>query len=84
MNSKVKNNKVKKEVVTNDDIDPKNTKARVTAWIDGDILLELRRRAKKRGIGYQTLMNTVLRQALIDSATLEERIERIEDHLELN
>ncbi len=83
MNTKTKTKK-KTIVIDEKQLTHSNVKARVTAWIDGDILLELRRRAKKRGIGYQTFMNTVLRQTLIDSATLEERIERIEEHLKLD
>lgn len=66
-----------------DELSNRNSKARITCWLRGDVLLELRRRAKLKGIGYQTYMNDVLVQTLIDSATLEERIDRIEEHIGL-
>lgn len=46
--------------------DPKNAKLRITSWIDGDIYLELKKRAEAgEGNGkYQTLMNDLLREML--------------------
>lgn len=54
--------------------DPKNAKLRITAWIDGDIFLELQRRADAGECNgkYQTLMNEILRKALFDSPALDQ------------
>ena len=51
----------------------RNQKLRITMWLDGDLYDELKRRAKKgEGNGqYQTLMNEVLRQTLLESEQLE-------------
>lgn len=40
-------------------------KTRITAWIDHDIKMELKRQAGSSG--YQTLMNDILRQALFNT-----------------
>jgi len=51
-------------------------KTRITLYLDNDILEEFRKRADKAGIGYQTLINQVLREFLgkkkqpIDESTL--------------
>lgn len=46
--------------------DPKNHKLKITMWIDGDILLELKKRATKSKGRYQTLMNEILREYLFN------------------
>ena len=51
-------------------------KTRITLYLDNDILGEFRKRADKAGIGYQTMINQVLREFLgkkkipVDEATL--------------
>jgi uncharacterized protein (DUF4415 family) len=51
-------------------------KSRITLYLDNDILEEFRKRADKAGIGYQTMINQVLREFLgkkktpVDEATL--------------
>jgi uncharacterized protein (DUF4415 family) len=51
-------------------------KSRITLYLDNDILEEFRKRADKTGIGYQTMINQVLREFLgkkktpVDEATL--------------
>lgn len=49
-------------------------KSRITIMLDNEVLLAFRSRAKAEGIGYQTLINQTLRQALgarpVDEATL--------------
>jgi uncharacterized protein (DUF4415 family) len=47
-----------------DEFAPKNQKHRVTTFIDGDVLAWLKERAKERNIGYQTLLNMQLREAM--------------------
>jgi uncharacterized protein (DUF4415 family) len=54
--------------------DEASGKSRITIMLDNDILLTFRSRANAEGIGYQTLINQVLRQAIgsrpIDEGTL--------------
>jgi len=52
----------------------KEQKIRITTMVDGDVLDELKRQAKERGIGYQTLINSYLR-----SLVLEANLEDVED-----
>lgn len=60
------------------DIQPGEAKFRVTAWIDEDVLDVLREQAKELGMGYQTLMNQKLREAVLKEKGLLSRLERIE------
>jgi len=51
-------------------------KTRITLYLDDDILEEFRKRADKAGMGYQTMINQVLREFLgkkkqpVDESTL--------------
>ena len=49
-------------------------KTRITIMLDNDVLMAFRARADAEGIGYQTLINQVLRETLgtrpVDEATL--------------
>ncbi|WP_374073498.1 BrnA antitoxin family protein [Bdellovibrio bacteriovorus] len=42
-----------------------NVKIRTTAMIDGDVLVALKERAAKENTKYQTLMNKILREAVL-------------------
>lgn len=44
---------------------PENVKIRISTMIDGDVVFALRDRAKKEKTKYQTLINTILRQAVM-------------------
>ncbi len=68
----------KKDIVPIDALDPKNHKVRITSFIDGDILVELKQRALQEGTKYQTLMNQLLRQSLKDTESLAERLKKLE------
>jgi hypothetical protein len=59
-------NKIKYGKVTLDDsyLDPRNQKLRVTTFIDVDVVRWLKKEAEGMGIGYQTLMNSRLRQLM--------------------
>ncbi len=46
------------------DLELSEAKVRVNVWIDGDVVQELRERAKRENINYQTLMNSLLRKVL--------------------
>ncbi|MGK7954651.1 MAG: BrnA antitoxin family protein [Crocosphaera sp.] len=41
---------------------PSTGKTRITIYLDDEILANFREKAEKRGIGYQTLINEVLKQ----------------------
>ena len=69
----------KKDLLNESDLDPKNHKVRITSFIDGDILVELKARAEQQGTRYQTLLNQLLRQALKDSASMADRLKKLED-----
>ena len=62
--------------------DPKHTKIKITAWLDADVILALREHAARSGSKYQTLMNHLLREAVLQNhASIEERLARIEKEL---
>ena len=56
--------------------DPKNAKFRVTMFIDLDVLDEIRKRAAKKRLPYQTYINQTLRE-LVFGIEEEVRIRRI-------
>ena len=66
----------KKDVLTEDDFDPKNGKFRVTMFIDLDVLDELRKRAARKGLPYQTYINQTLRELTFGSEQ-EDRVREI-------
>jgi uncharacterized protein (DUF4415 family) len=71
--------KKKKTEITAEDLDDKNMKIRVNCWIDGEVIFELRRKAKQQRTKYQTLLNEFLRQAVLkDNTGLEQRVRRLE------
>jgi len=63
--------------------DPKNHKVRVTMWMDGDLLQELKKRAGEVGAGYQTFAHKILRDSVFEHESFEERIKRIEKALKI-
>lgn len=52
-------------------------KSRITIMLDNDILDFYRAKAKSEGIGYQTLINSVLREAFQAKPLDEEALRRI-------
>lgn len=76
MKSKVKIRYGKKDQLTQNEFDPRNGKFRVTMFIDLDILDEIRKRAKTKGLPYQTYINSLLRETVLGSAE-DERIRKI-------
>jgi len=63
--------------------DSKNHKVRVTMWLDGDLLNELRKRAGEVGAGYQTYTQKLLRDAVFETDSLAKRLERVEKVLKI-
>lgn len=58
--------------------DPKNAKHRISFWMDGDLLAELKKRAVEVGAGYQTYMHKLLRDAVMEKESLGKRLEKLE------
>ncbi len=59
--------------------DPRNQKVRISIWIDGDVMGAYRAAAEKRKMGYQTLMNETLREAMPGlEKTLADRVAELE------
>lgn len=67
----------KKDVLSDDEFEPKNVKERITIFIDQDILDEFRSKAKNTKKKYQTLINDTLREA-ISKPSLEDRVKVLE------
>jgi len=73
-----------KNILDDDDFDPKRVKVRITTFVDEDVLLMLKAYAKKRGGKYQSVLNALLR-AFFDKPSRnaktqglsEERVRRI-------
>ncbi|MBX3033234.1 MAG: hypothetical protein KF865_04855 [Bdellovibrionaceae bacterium] len=76
LKAKVKNRKLLDESY----LEPQNHKVRITTFLDGDILEELKKRANKQGTKYQTLLNRLLRESLWASQKdeLADRLEKLE------
>jgi len=63
---------------------PAGGKARITIYVDNDVLESFREKAAAQGKGYQTLINEALRQAIQPSAapvTLESLRQVIREEL---
>lgn len=60
-------------------VDSSTTKVSVTARIDMDIVSWLRQESEKRGMPYQTLLNSILKEAMTGQQTYnsEEAIRKI-------
>lgn len=70
-------NRKKTNILSEDDFKPENIKANITIRVSGDLLDAYRIEAEKMGIGYQTLMQIKLKEALENP--IEKRLERLED-----
>lgn len=71
------------KVNVDDPFNPKDTKIKITAWFDADMILALREKAEKEGVKYQTYMNRLLRDVVLGKASseIEQRLLRIEQAL---
>jgi len=59
----------------------KNKKVRVTINFDADILESVRKMAEEMGSPYQTLLNKIVRDAVIKKSKEESRIDHIEEEI---
>lgn len=66
--------------LTDDDLRPENIKITISMRMPADVLDAYRERAKKLGIGYQTLMQMTLREGL-EKERLEARVNALEAKL---
>ena len=66
--------------ITDEDIQPENIKVTISIRMPADVLDAYRSRAKKLGIGYQTLMQMKLREGL-EKDRLDARVTAIEAKL---
>ena len=68
-----------KDKLSDDEFEPKYVKHRISILIPEDVLNHYREMAKKEGIGYQTLINKVLRENMnANNSNLEERLKKLE------
>ena len=68
----------KKDLLSADDF--KSPKIRISMMVDEDLLQTLKRKASEEGIGYQTLMQKILRES-VGRPSREERVRRLEKKL---
>ncbi len=72
-----------KNDLVDSNMSPQEAKLKVTIYLDGDILLEIRRQAKRAGKKYQTLINESLRdvfvaqQARVDPIEFQRLLDRV-------
>ena len=52
-------------------------KTRITIMLDNDVISNFREKAKDEGLGYQTLINQVLRGHINDSSLNEETLRKV-------
>jgi predicted DNA binding CopG/RHH family protein len=69
-------NRKKENILSEEDFKPENVKVRINMFVSEDLLQIYRDAAQKLGIGYQTLMQIKLKEAMDHS--LEERVKAIE------
>jgi uncharacterized protein (DUF4415 family) len=71
----------KKDKLSNDEFDKKNTKIRITTFIDIDLLERLKEEAALTGKRYQTLLNEKLREILLEEETIKSTLSDINKRL---
>ena len=68
----------KKDVLKDSDFESKNIGHRISIVIPEDVLMLFREEAEDKGIGYQTLINQILREYALKEKNLESRVEKLE------
>ena len=72
-NQKIKYGNVE---IPEDAFESQNVKARITMWIGMDLLEEVKKRAQKKDLPYQTYINQLIRNAVFGSDE-EEKIRKL-------
>jgi uncharacterized protein (DUF4415 family) len=70
----------KKDLLAEDEFDPKYGKERITILLDQQVVDAFRKKAKSEGKKYQALMRDILKAAVFsnDRSDLEKRLEKVE------
>lgn len=77
--TKKKNIKYGTVELSPDEFHAKNVKVRISIMIDGEVLDAFKMAAEKRHVGYQTLINSKLRDCMGDlERSLEDRVATLE------
>ncbi|MDD9952494.1 MAG: BrnA antitoxin family protein [Zetaproteobacteria bacterium] len=63
------------------DLDMKKAKAKVTIYLDGDVLEAVQSEAERTGTKYQPLLNQALRERFLGEKTVLQRLDAIESRL---
>ena len=71
----------KNDKLSIDEFEKKNTKVRITTFIDIDLLERLKEEATDAGKKYQTLLNEKLRETLFEEATIKSTLSDINKRL---
>ncbi|MBF0207746.1 MAG: hypothetical protein HQK53_12735 [Oligoflexia bacterium] len=61
----IKNKTKDESILTQEDLNPRNIKWRLTMLIDLDVLDEIKKQAKQYGLGYQSLINSTSREVFM-------------------
>ena len=64
--------------VSDDDLAPDAVRRRISIMVPEDVLARLKTMAGKQGIGYQTLINQILRDSTMGRGSIVARLDRIE------
>lgn len=63
------------------DVRPEEIKIRITTFLDLDVVEKLKANAKDLGMGYQTFLNSYLRESILNEPGVLTRLKRIEKAL---
>ena len=80
----MENNKIvysRKDKLSEDEFEKKNTKVRITTFIDVDIVEKLKEEAAVSGKKYQTLLNEKLREIVLEEETIKSTLSDINKRL---
>ena len=71
----------KNDKLADNEFDKKNTKVRITTFIDIDLIEKLKEEAALSGKKYQTLLNEKLREILLEEETIKSTLSNINQRL---
>lgn len=70
-----------KDILKDTDFETINVRQRISILVPQNILKDLKTEAANQSIGYQTLINQILRSYIQERPTLEDRVNRLEQLL---
>lgn len=80
---RLKNLKINRELTQKIRKSPKASKVRVTIHFDEDLIEKVKKMAQEMSSPYQTLLNRILRDSLLEFEMREDRIRRLEREIEV-